>query len=336
MVKTLNHNQKSKFFKTFYFLVAISVFGCLIFSFVGAASAQENIEYKVLTALPGIGDEGDGTTTLEKYVPAIFQIAVGLAAVFAVLMIVLGGIQYMSSDAFYGKEDGKNRAWSAVKGLLFVIAAYLILYTINPNLLEFNLNIETIKIAEPPAGTLTPTNINQLAATCPNCSPIRDDLHYSLSPAYLAQVSCPTCVGFHQNIPAGGNTNVNILPGTNDRLDLFQKEIGSGLSWYVSEAWPPTVVHQNPCHAAGSCVDMSLGSTAATSANVNKVIDSAYSSGLVAIYEVKADGDRQDLVNAGVPADHVIVVPTINNNHFSVYNCFDYSTGCANIPQGQP
>ena len=122
-------------------------------------------EYTVLAPLPGTTDCGDniadpgydpGTfeckTTLEKYLPGLFNLLIGLAAVFAVLMIVIGGIQYMSSDALSGKEDGKTRIWNAVKGLVLVIGAWLILYTVNPNLLNLNLNVAPVTITPPPGG----------------------------------------------------------------------------------------------------------------------------------------------------------------------------------------
>lgn len=112
------------------------------------ASAQNN-EYTVLTPLPGVGDT-TGKTTLQEYIPAIFKLAIGLSAVAAVLMIVIGGFQYISSDAIQGKKDGKGRIVNAIYGLVLVIAAWLILNEINPNLLEFNLNIEPVSTTQAP------------------------------------------------------------------------------------------------------------------------------------------------------------------------------------------
>jgi RHS repeat-associated protein len=49
-------------------------------------------------------------------------------------MIVIGGFQYISSDAIMKKSEGKQRIQDAVIGLVLVISAWLILNTINPNL----------------------------------------------------------------------------------------------------------------------------------------------------------------------------------------------------------
>ena len=127
--------------------------------------AADDLSYTVLAPLPGTTDctLDDGTTiqayecktTLEKYVPGMFKLAIGLSAVWAVLMIVLGGIQYISTDAIFKKEEGRKRIENAVYGLVLVIAAWLILATINPALLEFKLEITPATTTAPPQGTLT-------------------------------------------------------------------------------------------------------------------------------------------------------------------------------------
>jgi len=116
-------------------------------------------DYTVLAPLPGTTKgvcNPDATppdpnceTTLAKYLPGVFKLAIGLSAVFAVLMIVIGGFQYMSTDAIQKKSDGKERIKNAVFGLVLVIGAWLILNEINPNLLNLNLNIEKVTTIAP-------------------------------------------------------------------------------------------------------------------------------------------------------------------------------------------
>ena len=120
-----------------------------------SASAQTNQEttYKLLAPLPCVGDNCGSLaeeTVLSKYLPGIFKLAVGLSAAFAVLMIVVGGFQYMSSDAFQNKKEGLERVQNAVKGLILVIGAGLILSEINPDLLKLNLSLSPVTIT--PAG----------------------------------------------------------------------------------------------------------------------------------------------------------------------------------------
>lgn len=73
---------------------------------------------------------------LSTYLNIIIKILIGIAAVLAVIMIVMGGIEYMTSDFVSSKEEGKKRITNAIIGLLIALGAYLILYTVNPNLLK--------------------------------------------------------------------------------------------------------------------------------------------------------------------------------------------------------
>jgi hypothetical protein len=69
---------------------------------------------------------------------------IGISAALAVIYIIFGGIQYMSTDAVGAKKDGKKTIQNAILGLLLVIGSYSILYTVNPKLVNFNLEIPGI------------------------------------------------------------------------------------------------------------------------------------------------------------------------------------------------
>jgi len=94
--------------------------------------------YQPLAPLPGIA-AGQAVPPLSQYLNIVFSLGISVAAGLAVLMIVIGGIQYMSTDAVGGKEDAKGRITSALWGLLLALCSYLILYTINPDLLNTSL-----------------------------------------------------------------------------------------------------------------------------------------------------------------------------------------------------
>ena len=100
--------------------------------------------YEPLAPLP-LNADGSTPTELSKYLPAMFQFLIGIAGVLAVVMIVIGGIQYMSTDAVYGKSEGKEKITQALGGLLLAIIAWLILYTINPEILNTTLGGQNVK-----------------------------------------------------------------------------------------------------------------------------------------------------------------------------------------------
>lgn len=85
---------------------------------------------------------------IADYVETMFKIGIGLAALFAVFMIILGGFQYMTSESIGGKGDGKEKIEGALWGLALALGSFLILNTINPQLLEFSGGLEPIKTEE--------------------------------------------------------------------------------------------------------------------------------------------------------------------------------------------
>jgi len=79
-----------------------------------------------------------------KYIKGFYGIGVGIAGVLAAIMIVIGGIEYITSAANpSGRTEANKRIWAAVGGLLIALLSWIILNTINPNLLKFNISLDT-------------------------------------------------------------------------------------------------------------------------------------------------------------------------------------------------
>ncbi len=86
------------------------------------------------------GNCGQTGTNFPAFVSAIFRALITIGGLFAVVMIVVAGIGYMISESAVDIEKAKHRAQAALWGLLLLAGSWLILNTINPKLLEFNLN----------------------------------------------------------------------------------------------------------------------------------------------------------------------------------------------------
>lgn len=97
-----------------------------------------NTDYKPLAPLPGLDDVYDttGNCPLGKYLKIMIGLVIGIATVLAMVMIVLGGMEYMTSELISSKEAGKEKIKNAIIGLLIALGAWLILNTINPTLLN--------------------------------------------------------------------------------------------------------------------------------------------------------------------------------------------------------
>lgn len=133
-------------------------------------SGDGKITYIPLEPLPcpnGACDQSG--TNFPSFVSTVFKVLIGFGGLFAVVMIVIAGIGYMLSESALDISKAKSRAQAALWGLLLLAASWLILFTINPKLLEFNLtSINNLNKSSGTTGTannLTPAQLQELQRT---------------------------------------------------------------------------------------------------------------------------------------------------------------------------
>jgi hypothetical protein len=102
-------------------------------------SFAEALEYHPLEpgALDAFGpanSKGDLTIFLQE----AFAFGLAIAAALAVIMIVWGGVEIMLSESVFKKEDGHAKIKDAIYGLLLALVSWLILYIINPAILDWS------------------------------------------------------------------------------------------------------------------------------------------------------------------------------------------------------
>lgn len=110
-----------------------------------------SIDYQMLAPIPQLGASSDGNTTvtnIQTFIPQAIKLLIGFAGAAAVFRIMYGGWLYMSSEAFGKKSDAKKVMTNAVIGLILTLGAYTIIYTINPELVKVNLNLEPVGSGE--------------------------------------------------------------------------------------------------------------------------------------------------------------------------------------------
>jgi hypothetical protein len=117
-------------------------------------------KYYLLAPLPCEGGSGcdPATKTLTYYDPTqnnnlspylnmMIRLFIGICSVLAVIMIVLGGIEYMTSELPGNKEHGKERILGAIFGLVLALGAWTLLNQINPDLLNADLkNLTSVNV----------------------------------------------------------------------------------------------------------------------------------------------------------------------------------------------
>jgi hypothetical protein len=134
------------------------------FSHPQIALAEDS--YTLLAPIPLEGTNGGETKQVSKfdtsYVNGVIALIIGLIGVLAVVAVVVGGFQYVSSATLGGKTSGRETIQNALIGLGLAISSYLILNSLNPALLNFDLKIKTL----PPPGKID-TDLTQANPSSP-------------------------------------------------------------------------------------------------------------------------------------------------------------------------
>jgi len=77
---------------------------------------------------------------LKTYLEKVFFAAISLGAILAVLRLSWAGFMYMGSDLWSKKEHAKEVIQDTLLGLFLLLAVWLILNQINPNILKLSVD----------------------------------------------------------------------------------------------------------------------------------------------------------------------------------------------------
>jgi hypothetical protein len=136
--------------KSVFKSVQILVIASLLF-FVGfVLPTLAESTYIPLSPIPGLSDSGapqaNGGSGFSGYIVQLYQWGVALTSGLAVVVIMWGGIGYVTSAGGGGIEEAKGRISAAIMGLLLALSSYIILRTINQDLLNVSFNLNPITV----------------------------------------------------------------------------------------------------------------------------------------------------------------------------------------------
>ena len=181
--------MRSQFKKTSFVGVAF-IFSLMFFGGISAyaqSSASDTnqtssngsdgtqVPYTLLSPLPCIarirshmctdssGNPAITSITLSQFISYAYKFMLALAVVLAVFMITVGGFEYMLSGAANTKGDAVKKIQDAILGLLLALVAYLVLYTIDPNIVsQNNLTIPPITYGSLTNTSATPVTVQSV------------------------------------------------------------------------------------------------------------------------------------------------------------------------------
>lgn len=89
-----------------------------------------------------------GTTKpLAEYIEAIYKYAIGIVAILATIVMMIGGVVWITAAGDSGRI-GEAKQWitGAVTGLVLTLCSFMILQTVNPDLVTFKaIGIKTVE-----------------------------------------------------------------------------------------------------------------------------------------------------------------------------------------------
>jgi hypothetical protein len=135
--------MKTGFYKLLFVVALMLLFGGM-FKFTNAQSGPP----QTLITYPQI----EGTEpvifgmSLPQLIRYIYLFAVGICGAIALMAILLGAIKYIGAAGNSSKMgDAKDQIVSAILGVVILLSSYVILYTINPDLVRIGLRLPDIK-----------------------------------------------------------------------------------------------------------------------------------------------------------------------------------------------
>jgi len=122
-------------------------------AFVLAIVASPDTAHALTLLEPSVFPGGGTNPDPGEYIKNLYEIGVGLAGALAVVMVVVGGLEYIASAANpSARTDANRRIWAALGGLLLALFSFLLLRTINPNLVDFSVRLDKIEVPSSSGG----------------------------------------------------------------------------------------------------------------------------------------------------------------------------------------
>lgn len=144
----MNWNKKLVFAVLVLGVAAFFAFGHSSLSFaadLGADKKIVNVDFPCPDGSFGLGN-CQPNDSIPNYLNNIYKFAVGIAGLLALGMIVAGGVYYTVSAGSSDKQkDAKDMITSALFGVGLLLGSYLILKTINPQIVTLDLNFTNIE-----------------------------------------------------------------------------------------------------------------------------------------------------------------------------------------------
>jgi hypothetical protein len=119
-----------------------------------------NLTYIPLEPLTGFVNYQNGQTNFCSLLNGLFRLIIFLGGLLAVGSFVYAGVLYMTSEVTGTKSKAKDSLQASVWGLCLLLASYIILNTINPQLISCNQALNPVSSYQPVTPSTSPAPAN--------------------------------------------------------------------------------------------------------------------------------------------------------------------------------
>ncbi len=124
------NTKNKKILVSFFFLLIFFLSANIIFS---QRVNANNFQYTPMESIPGSGN----SSSFPDYIKAIYKFGIWTVGIAAMLMISVGGFMYLTSAGNTSKTgQAKEIITDAIIGVILALVSWLLLYTINPDLVK--------------------------------------------------------------------------------------------------------------------------------------------------------------------------------------------------------
>lgn len=193
---------------------------------------------------------------LSNYLNSTYSFVLILIAITAVFYLIYGGMVYLTTDIANKQKQGKEIIVRVITGLVFVFSVWIILNSINPNILKNNL---TLGIVNTVSGTPTGTTGTTTGSGLPNITVCQEGM------VNVSSITvCKTIENQLKNMISAASKDGISLTGSGARsvesqialrkqncgttnYDIYEKPSG--------QCTPPTAIPGTSNHEKGLAID---------------------------------------------------------------------------------
>lgn len=212
---------------------------------------------------------------LVQLVNNVIQFLIFIAVLLGTLMFILAGFKFVTAGGNAGQiKEAKKMFVDVTIGMIIVLTGFLIVDTVmkvlvGNSLLNAGPWNEIQCVANPdataPAG---PIVIGPAPGT----------------PGNVGTPGCPTCQSI-EGIPCKHVSSCTVDPSYAQNLSQL-----SSYGLIITEAYPPTIQHQNACHSNGTCTDVAFADSNYSVERIQQFQAAAQAAGYRAVYEPGPSG----------------------------------------------